>query len=120
MASWTQAICDPCWDLNFPGRTPVRFLEPESETCCACGALTKSGIYIRRDPRSCLHPTQKRAREAFIPPMAPPKEPEIDAGALKRLTDLGFSDDEVRPLLVRAAREGDPDPYRYVLRIVMR
>jgi hypothetical protein len=48
--SWTQGICDDCWEMNNPGREPYRLLKPERETCCVCGGVTLSGIYVRRRP----------------------------------------------------------------------
>jgi hypothetical protein len=44
----TVAICDACWLIEEHGRTPVRFTEPETETCYRCKQETRSGIYVRR------------------------------------------------------------------------
>lgn len=54
--SWTQPICDDCWDEAYPNREPVVVVEPEEETCALCGWLTSSGIYIRRDPKTVEFP----------------------------------------------------------------
>ena len=48
---WISAMqCEACWNLTHPnGRVPVRleadFVQPES--CCTCGTITTSGIYVR-------------------------------------------------------------------------
>lgn len=55
MSRWRHAICDECYDLESEQNDqlpeePVRLQQPEQEDCCFCGAKTKSGIYIRKDP----------------------------------------------------------------------
>jgi hypothetical protein len=57
MSNWTHNICEPCWEKRHPGRTAVRMLEPEKETCCFCGDQTYGGIYVREDPANtkCNH-----------------------------------------------------------------
>lgn len=53
MVSWTHPICDACWTLRNKGYEPGR-LKPEHREeleCCFCGKNTKSGIYIREDPK---------------------------------------------------------------------
>lgn len=57
--SWTQAMCDRCWDLFNPRRIPTRLLQPTEEICGVCGEKTTSGIYIRADPRLVPHPRKK-------------------------------------------------------------
>ena len=50
--SWTQPMCDWCWEHEHPYRQP-RALIAESrfqEICCMCGDQTQSGIYVGRDP----------------------------------------------------------------------
>ena len=50
MSEWrTAPICDRCWDIEEPGRSPVRLNGVVKETCCRCGEQTTSGIYVRRD-----------------------------------------------------------------------
>jgi hypothetical protein len=44
----TVAICEACWLIEEAGRTPVRFTEPDTETCYRCKQETRSGIYVRR------------------------------------------------------------------------
>ena len=54
MSNWTHAMCDDCWKREHPeGRVPIRVVggrQADFDLCCFCGALTKSGIYVRRDP----------------------------------------------------------------------
>ena len=58
--SWTQAICDKCWDTYGAGE-PLRVsLEVrESERCGWCGDDTLSGIYTRQDPKNVNYPRQE-------------------------------------------------------------
>jgi len=54
--NWTQAICHECWPAWCLSRGEVPFepsilTERSTETCCACGSKTKSGIYTRLDPK---------------------------------------------------------------------
>lgn len=47
-------LCDDCWKkasktAGKPGRIPVR-VQPDVGNCCACSALTTSGIYVREEP----------------------------------------------------------------------
>ncbi len=56
---WTHPQCNTCWEKENPGRTPHRLsltLSVGEETCCTCGVSTKSGIYIRRDPKTVPYP----------------------------------------------------------------
>jgi len=48
--SFTQPVCDDCWDAEHPENPARRLDAGEAECCCQCGALTRSGIYIRVDP----------------------------------------------------------------------
>jgi predicted HAD superfamily Cof-like phosphohydrolase len=52
MSAWTHALCRVCWARREPDRTPVKVKDAPSEVCCACGALTPDGIYVRGDPES--------------------------------------------------------------------
>jgi hypothetical protein len=54
--SWTQAVCDRCWELFRGGDVPTRLLQPVEETCAACGEKTMSGIYVRADPSKVPYP----------------------------------------------------------------
>jgi hypothetical protein len=56
--SWTQPVCEDCWKKVYPGATPCKLIEPALETCCLCGAATRSGIYIRRDPAEVPFPSE--------------------------------------------------------------
>jgi hypothetical protein len=39
-----------------PGRRPVRVRDSETLRCCLCGAATRSGIFIRRNPDDVAYP----------------------------------------------------------------
>jgi hypothetical protein len=56
--SWTQAVCNPCWDARNPDRQPMKMNEGhrETEKCCWCGKPTRSGIYQRIDPATVPYP----------------------------------------------------------------
>jgi len=55
---WTHSICVKCWNERNPDRQPVvvreEFRDETAETCCFCGALHGSGIYMRFDPKVLL------------------------------------------------------------------
>lgn len=51
---WTHAICEPCWRKREPGRTPVRVLVGQEESCCFCGDPTREGIYVRSNNKGLL------------------------------------------------------------------
>jgi hypothetical protein len=54
-------MCQSCWDLTNPGRTPVKLVRGlQDETCCVCGEPTRDGIYIRADPRFVPHPREDK------------------------------------------------------------
>lgn len=63
--SWTQPLCESCWPLWLGDelREPVTIVGAEQETCCHCGELTHSGIYVRIDPAGafCAHPTEEQS-----------------------------------------------------------
>lgn len=61
MSGWTQPLCDYCWEDREGARVPSRLREPEEETCSNCGRLTRSGIYVRRDPATVKFPSSKDA-----------------------------------------------------------
>lgn len=54
---WTKPVCDTCFsglDMQNPQPTePVRMKAEyrEDEDCALCGAVTRSGIYVRIDPK---------------------------------------------------------------------
>lgn len=54
--NWDQPMCDRCWIERDPSRTPVRLRVPDYEQCAWCGQGTRSGIYVRADPRELPHP----------------------------------------------------------------
>jgi hypothetical protein len=56
MSNWTHAICAPCWNKERPDRpTPLGNEIGDLEVCCFCGEPTKSGIYVRKDPKELKH-----------------------------------------------------------------
>lgn len=58
--SWTQPICTHCWPEQFPDRKPARINESRVEKCSFCGIETKSGIYVRMNPKRVKFPALKR------------------------------------------------------------
>lgn len=60
--SWTQPLCNRCWDQANPGRPPARVTSAEPEVCVTCGGPTASGIYIRINPANAAHPTLRNGR----------------------------------------------------------
>lgn len=69
MSQWTHLICFSCWSKRMeregtPDRKPIALKEEgEKEgTCCFCGSLTASRIYVRHDPKlleNCKHDDPK-------------------------------------------------------------
>jgi hypothetical protein len=53
MSRWTVPICELCWREEVGPIDPVRLTEPnrEDETCYRCKQVTRSGIYVRRQPK---------------------------------------------------------------------
>lgn len=53
--SWTQPICDDCFDELFPKNANPTRIKPEFqelEKCCWCGKLgIKNGLYVRINPQ---------------------------------------------------------------------
>ena len=58
--SWTQPCCYRCWYQRNPHRRPhaMTLEHRTAETCCYCGELTLSGIYVRVNPATVQHPTE--------------------------------------------------------------
>lgn len=54
--TWTQPICTSCWVAEEGERTPGRIKGDTTQICCACGRLTDSGIYVRRNPMGVKYP----------------------------------------------------------------
>jgi hypothetical protein len=50
MSQWSHPMCQQCWEEREGIRVPVRVIERETENCCWCGNVTRSGIYKREDP----------------------------------------------------------------------
>jgi hypothetical protein len=59
--SFTQPICNGCWDEQHPDRRSVRMLLCDHEICCYCGTDTQSGIYARVDPDTVPHPSMEKS-----------------------------------------------------------
>lgn len=57
--SWTQAICNDCWDKREPDRPSPRSNQGGGEFCAYCGDATVSGIYVRDDPANVKFPQPK-------------------------------------------------------------
>jgi hypothetical protein len=55
--SWTQPICEDCWETHYNGHIAHRLTKPETEVCVWCGKNNTSGIYIRVDPKYASYPT---------------------------------------------------------------
>ena len=60
--SWTQAICENCWEQRNPGRGAIAITAQyrETEKCCHCGKLNRSGIYTRVDPSTVPYPSPEQ------------------------------------------------------------
>jgi ribosome-binding protein aMBF1 (putative translation factor) len=58
--SWTQPACTECWKLRNGERKPVALSVADLEVCVYCGEETRSGIYVRIDPRKAPFPTEIR------------------------------------------------------------
>lgn len=54
--TWTQPLCQACWDKERPHDQPVRITPPETEVCCMCGQETRDGIYARYNPAAVPYP----------------------------------------------------------------
>ncbi len=53
----THALCLPCWGELEPDRSPpvqISEVARDSEICCRCAQITKSGIYYRAYPATLL------------------------------------------------------------------
>jgi hypothetical protein len=57
--SWVQPICTHCWAERYPDREGRRIEEARLEKCAFCGVETKSGIYIRMNPKFVRFPVRK-------------------------------------------------------------
>ena len=59
---WTQPICRDDWYAHYGnGTRQPTTLKPEfrEETCCYCGKPTRSGIFVRENPREVPYPTEE-------------------------------------------------------------
>jgi hypothetical protein len=58
VSNWTHSICETCWAAKNPRRAACRVNQTSSETCCFCGNVARSGIYVRANPNDtqfCKH-----------------------------------------------------------------
>ena len=55
---WNHSICETCWNARNPEREAIKlreeFRDERPDTCCFCGKLHGSGIYIRHEPAELL------------------------------------------------------------------
>lgn len=51
MSGWTHAMCDECWWEQHGFEEPCVLIKRHAELCGWCGKLTRSGIYVRADPK---------------------------------------------------------------------
>ncbi len=58
---WNHSICVRCWNARWPSRRPYAVLNDKS-TCCFCGELHTSGIYIRTGPTNLICDPNKREK----------------------------------------------------------
>jgi len=59
--TWTQPVCDTCFAGVLPQvPNPVRLKGEmrEMERCCLCGISTRSGLYVRLNPKDVPHPKE--------------------------------------------------------------
>lgn len=59
--SWTQPMCDACWEADPYNGRPYRMIDRDTEICAWCGKETRSGIYRREDPALVPYPAEKDA-----------------------------------------------------------
>lgn len=55
--SWTQPMCDTCWNERSNGQTALRSPVRNTERCACCNQQTQGGIYVRLDPSTVPHPS---------------------------------------------------------------
>lgn len=57
--SWTQPICRLCWNHDHPDKPfgEDRDGRGPEERCSNCGSWTRSGVYIRVDPKVAAYPS---------------------------------------------------------------
>lgn len=49
---WTHCLCNKCWLLAGLPTKPERVEPRPDDICCRCRVRTRSGIYIRANPRA--------------------------------------------------------------------
>jgi hypothetical protein len=60
--TWSQSLCDACFAGFRPDVPhPVRIKEEyrDTEKCALCGTQTRSGLYVRINPREVPYPRRK-------------------------------------------------------------
>jgi hypothetical protein len=50
MSAWRHLLCIMCWNTRHPEQRTQTLDRLEGPPCCACGASTSSGIYVRAHP----------------------------------------------------------------------
>jgi hypothetical protein len=50
MSRFNHITCDACYQAKHPGREPTLMKDIECQTCCFCGTLVLSVIWIRHNP----------------------------------------------------------------------
>ena len=58
--SWTQPMCEDCWNRRNPTRRASRLADGPLERCAWCDVRTTSGIYVRANPASVPYPKDTR------------------------------------------------------------
>jgi hypothetical protein len=54
--TWTQPLCDVCYNARHPEREPYKLIEQDEERCCLCGTVTTMIVWYRIDPRTVPFP----------------------------------------------------------------
>jgi hypothetical protein len=72
--SWTQPVCVEDWHNMNGDRVPHRVIADvyPAVRCCFCGKLTRSGIFVREDPRYLPYPAREPIEvDNLFPPPSP-------------------------------------------------
>lgn len=56
MSEWNHTICETCWFKREEDRFPVQLMRDPGDlnvdTCCFCGTVKVTRIWVRQDPKS--------------------------------------------------------------------
>ena len=58
--SWSQPVCESCFEVLHPDRFPIRSPYRDHEICVRCGKDHVSGIYIRINPTTAPYPSRTK------------------------------------------------------------